>query len=172
LSSDQGVLSAVRELGDALLSHDGPGLLVDYSPPDILWAQAIETVYPDATLVHVVRDGRMALSAAGLPSAEAAHAWAEGHRAVSRLTPAARVVRIFYEALSIDPRSALLPLLRRIEQTNEIGRVADVVAKSLQPAPRPSRQIVRNVQALARDVLDGFGYSAVADAGQLGKNAT
>lgn len=111
-------LDAVRDLCDELLlgyldTLDHPGrLLAERTPDHVRHLDLIGAVYPDAPVVHIIRDGRdVARSLVSQPwrSApatyrEAAHEWVSGIEAARAAAPRlARYLEVSYEAMLADP---------------------------------------------------------------------
>lgn len=94
---------------------------VDHTPENISYAHTLISQFPQAKLIHIVRDGR-AVAASIMPLdwgpnsiVKAARWWMRmvsfGLAAESALGPE-RVMRIRYEALLADPEAVLRPLCR------------------------------------------------------------
>jgi hypothetical protein len=96
-----------------------PRVWVDHTPSNVRHAATLLEVFPDARMIHIVRDGR-AVAASLLPLDwgpnridRAARHWVEmvGHGlAAEARWGAARVVRVRYEDLVLEPHAALARL--------------------------------------------------------------
>ncbi|MGE0824518.1 MAG: sulfotransferase [Candidatus Binatia bacterium] len=95
-----------------------PRFWVDHTPKNIRYARTLFQLFPDARLIHIVRDGR-AVAASVLPLdwgpnaiESAAHFWAErlayGFAAESHWSE--QVIRVRYEDLVRDPHGTLQDL--------------------------------------------------------------
>jgi hypothetical protein len=111
LADLQPFLLATRLLADtpfaALLDKTSADVVVEYSPDHIKYADEIAGLYPDATLVHVVRDGRqvavrLSSPVHGLSRRESAKRWVDDQRLMIDVEhPAVFVMRM--EGLVREP---------------------------------------------------------------------
>jgi hypothetical protein len=144
------VLRALRELGDALFEPVTTRYVVDHSPADALIADVARLLYPDAGLVHFVRDGRTART----PATD----WAATHRHLLALPPDVFAARVRYEDLVVDLPARIADLMAALGWAVDIPAypVPSVVAHE---TPL-SRQHLRDVERLGADLLREFGYAA------------
>jgi hypothetical protein len=183
----QDFLWSARRLADGLLAplieDDPDAFIVEYSPDHIRSVLAIATLYPDAYLLHVVRDGgevaaRLAsphrdlyrpLQAAPVPQEHvwrlaraAAQQWSDEQRAVEDFadSPTYLVARI--ERILADPTAFLAWLAQRVGLETD-GEALDRGAATigggrwrLTKPPAARAQVL--VNALAPDLLDKYEY--------------
>ncbi|MBV9410622.1 MAG: sulfotransferase [Acidimicrobiia bacterium] len=129
LADEQELLGNVRRLADELLvplAGTDDDFIVEYSPTHIRFLHVIEAVYPDAHILHVVRDGGDVVAAmaspdrlrfwarpapvhshAGWPARVAAEEWCDDQREAAEFckSPNYRVARL--ERVIADPSAFL-----------------------------------------------------------------
>ena len=187
----QELLLAARLLADAPLAAvraaRNADRVVEYSPDHISQASTIAALYPDAHLVHVVRDGRQVAARLASPAhpnrhrvgggphgrparqlrgwraRDAARRWCDDQRAVLAVRhPNLHVVRI--EDVLDDPSSTLSWLSTEIgvAPTSEglESAVAAFGARERPPEPRAARPAAM-VELLGADLLAHYGYDTV-----------
>jgi hypothetical protein len=116
-------LDQVRVLADAPLAawrrRQGAERVVEHSPDHISHALALTSVYPDASFVHLVRDGRQVVSSLASPLLAwppwlAARRWCDDQRAVAALdNVSVHTVRV--EDLFRDPAYYVGGLASRLD---------------------------------------------------------
>ena len=155
LAGPQPVLEALREVADTVLATPA-SYVVEYSPEHARWAPFLAAVYPDATYVHVMRDGR-ALVAQRDDLTHAADDWAVVTRRILDLPTDLTVHRVRVEELRSDP-SGLAPL------ADSLGLDVAAAVRALRPPladldePDVTPAVVAAVGAAAGDVLVALGY--------------
>jgi|GEM_PF-2639637 hypothetical protein len=132
-------LCDVRSLCDRILAghlhaSDIPGYLVAERTPDhVRHLELIGDVYPDAAVVHIIRDGRdVARSLVSQPwgpadHAEAAEEWVSGIGAARAAAPRlSRYLEVRYEQMLADPASHVPALYRflGLDDTDDVVRRA------------------------------------------------
>ena len=118
-------LDAVRDLCDELLSShldslDRPvRLLGERTPDHVRMLHLVRDIYPDASVVHIIRDGRdVARSLVSQPwgpttHADAAREWVTGVEAARRVAPELdRYLEVGYERLLADPATEVPAIYR------------------------------------------------------------
>lgn len=120
LHVERGVLlDATRDFCDAVLgAHLDPGAryLSERSPGHAKAVDVIREVYPDARLIHIIRDGRdvaRSLAARDWGPAtvgEAAREWRESIEQARAAAPAERYLEVRYEELLADPEAGIVAL--------------------------------------------------------------
>lgn len=179
--ADENVLAdAVRDLCDAILApHLRPpaAFLVERTPVHAFHLDLLGKIYPDAAVVHVIRDGRdVARSLTHQPwgpsdLAEAAAAWRDSVTA-ARSTGHPRYVEIRYEDLIEEPDRPLklfaaigvpAPPPARVEA--ELARVwnhdpADPRAATAKWRSSYTGEELAEFDAVAGDLLRELGYAA------------
>ena len=171
LASEQELLLASRLLADAplvaRLEATGGERVVEYSPDHISHADEIAGLYPDACLIHVVRDGRQVAArlsspAHGWPARHAARRWIDDQRAVQAIEhPNLYVVRI--EDLLRDPARLLAALVPHLgldpaPDSLELAAAAVGAARPL-PTVREGRAGAV-VEIVGSDLLHHFDYQS------------
>jgi hypothetical protein len=151
-----------RRLGDDILvsALGAADLLVEHTPDHIGFLPTITTLYPDARLVHVVRDPRNHVGDRNpLRAIRAARTWAAAHRGA--LSGAASAMPVRLEDLVADPAGTVRTLAVSLgidPSTAAIERaVATARPEPVSPAPR-ARVGAAAVEAVGADILDRFGY--------------
>ncbi len=165
-------LDAVRELCDRLLgSHldtlDQPvRLLAERTPDHVRVLDLIGDVYPDAAVVHIIRDGRdVARSLVSQPwgpdsHADAAREWVSGIEAARRSAPRlARYREVSYEALLSDPAAEVPELYRFLG----LDTAPSVVAAALDEARAHYNVDPRATEVTASKWRGGLGESELAE---------
>jgi hypothetical protein len=157
LAGPQPVLEALRALGDAVLATDA-AVIVEHSPEHARWAPFLAAIYPDATYVHVVRDGRRLLAAAGDDLVRAADDWAVVGRRILDLPAGITVRRVRIEDLRADPT-------RIVRLVDDLGlgdgdAAAAAVRSGLERLSDPdvTPAVTAAVGSAAGDVLAVLGY--------------
>jgi hypothetical protein len=150
-----------------LRAETGADVIAEYSPGHAQAVDLIDALYPDATLIHLVGDGRriatrITRGAIWTTPVEAARTWCADQRAVVACTHAgmnnARV-----EDLAADPKGAIAELGALLGV--DPGAALDEAARELEPlaardAGPPSGRVAALVEALGGDLLDRFDYPA------------
>jgi hypothetical protein len=115
----------------------GARRIVERSPNHVEHLELIGAVYPDAWIVHIIRDGRdVARSLEAQPwgprsVAEAATLWARSIRSARAAAPhLARYQEVRYEDLLEDPVSGLGELFRFLELDADATTVSDVLTEA------------------------------------------
>lgn len=161
---------AVRDLCDRILEGhlatlDHPGrLIVERTPDHVRVLELINEVYPDAAVVHIIRDGRdVARSLVSQPwgpssFTEAAAEWVSGIEAARRAAPLLpRYLEISYDGLVADPGSQVPALYRFLGLSDEPKIVARALVEAAIPynvGPRsPERTSAKRRVGLAREEL-------------------
>jgi hypothetical protein len=169
LADDQQFTMAARLLADvpldAVRTRAGADLIVEWSPGHPQAVDLIEALYPDATLIHLVADGRsiatrMSLGVPGMPAAQAARWWCDDQRSVAASGhPNLHTARV--EDIVPNPKAAITDLAALIGI--DAGSSLDDAALELdQPgwtaAEVPAGRAAALVEALGAEVLEQFGY--------------
>lgn len=190
LYADESVfLDAVRGLCDALFlgyvdeRAPRPVRLVERTPEHVHHLDLIGRVYPDAAVVHVVRDGRdvarsvRAHAAGPRTITGAGREWRSAVEAARRADPPARFVELRYEDLVLAPEPTLTGLYEQLELPCTPDTVRAAVAESREwynVDPRSpavgvakwrtamSRRDLRAFMAVAGDTLVDLGYEAAS----------
>lgn len=125
-SASKELIAAARDayLAEARTRHPRADLLTDKRPDNFLHIGLIKTLFPDARIVHTVRDPRDTLLSLYFLHLDASQAYAQDledaahwHRAYMRLMAhwrglyGADIHDVDYDALVVDPRAELGPLL-------------------------------------------------------------
>jgi Sulfotransferase family len=175
--AEQDFMLAVRQLADRLLATSEQNCVVEYSPGHIAVADRVASVYPDAHLLHVVRDPRVLAtepewdSSAELPDGmtpipgwrarEAARRWCDEQQAVLDVQHDS-VHRVRVEDFLDDPAGIVITL------ADALGIRADTDAVSAAVAPMGARHPIvaaatgrksALAEALAGDLLGQLGYA-------------
>lgn len=115
------LLDATRDFCDRVLHpylREGTDRLAERTSLHVEWVATIAAVYPDARLVHIVRDGRdvarslIARDWGPDTVAQAAEQWRSGIAAAREGAPGERYREVRYEELLIDPERELTALYR------------------------------------------------------------
>jgi len=188
LVDEQEFLWNVRRLADGLFAPAAPGgmseqLIVEYSSAHIRFVRAIVTLYPDAHLLHVVRDGgevaaRLAsphrdLYAGGQdgPAPEdqlwrlpriAAQQWVDDQNAIEEFADESNYFVARIERILADPAAFFGWLAERVgleADTDAIEAAADAIGAgrwrlTTPPAGRPQAL----VNTLGGELLDRYDY--------------
>jgi hypothetical protein len=168
LCEEQEFLLAARLLADApleaALATLGGDVVVEYSPGHILALDDIRALYPDASVVHVVRDGRhvaerLTHGMTAIPARHAARRWIDDQR---EALAGAVDGTVRMEAVMADPAGALAKLAAGLGL--EAGGPAMAAAAShfrgaqqLVTAGAPGRAAAI-VEIVGPDLLLHFGY--------------
>jgi len=141
LADVQSFLLAARLLADtplaAFADTTGADLVVEYSPDHIMFADEIAGLYPDACLIHIVRDGRQVAARLSTPVHSwtprgAAKRWVDDQRAMLEFEhPALYVVRI--EDLLREPERLLGTLASALGldvDADALGRAAAALGEA------------------------------------------
>lgn len=161
----------------AALARAGADVYVEKTPAHAFYLREIVSLYPDARVVHVVRDGRdvvRSLLAYQHGTADAAHAarqWRDSLAAVAAASPAVPHLReVRYEDLRADPVGHVGALLRWIgcdaddDVAREVARRAGQRVQQPTPAGRELR--TAQLQAIYREsgeALVAAGYLPAAE---------
>jgi len=165
---EQDFLRAARLLADAPLEAAraalGGDLVVEYSPDHIKLVDDIRALYPDARVVHVVRDGRhvadrLANGRDGIPARYAARRWVDDQRGAMDAEVDGTVK---LEALLTDPVGALKALADGLDIDVPGPALASAAthfsgAGQLLATPGTGRAAAI-VEIVAPDVLAHFDY--------------
>ena len=171
VANDADWVLAARLLADtplaALLSKsDDAELVVEYSPTHAANAELMTHLYPDASVLHIVADGRRVATrmSSGLPERvtpfAAAKRWCDEQRAVMECGhPALSVLRV--EDIAADPKGAAAQLASIFGI--DPGPALDDATRELEPlahaAPElPTGRAAGLVEAMGTDLLSAFGY--------------
>lgn len=174
-------LDATRDWCDAVFAPflsrvDGAALLLERTPLHAQHLDLIAAVYPDAHVIHLVRDGTaVAISLAAQEwgpktVAEAAREWADTvHAATVAQVPQFREVR--HEHLAADPVSGIADLWQwlgldvsddlRIAVGSEAGKPVNTTTGKPGARPRPQRLAPGEAAAITTEAgaeLDRLGY--------------
>ena len=169
LADTDEVLLAARLLGDSLLAAPDDGRrVIEYSPEHIAITAPIRELYPDAVLIHLVRDGRevaMRLSspAHGMAPRFAAQLWLEDQRTMSALVDQPTYCCVRWEDLVGDPRATLGVIASRLGL--DVATTDVATAAATLPPGVPSRfhgRAAAMVELGGGDVLARYGYAARA----------
>ena len=175
------LLDAVRDLCDtAFAEYLDPGAthVVERTPLHALHASLIAELYPDAGVVHVIRDGRdVALSMMrrtwwGPDSvAEAAREWSDCVRDGRGAVGLDRYLEVRYEEMVADPEPQVARIFERLglERSREAleAAVAELgVARNVEPGDRIGTGKWRG--SLSRRDLEAFDRVAGATLRELG----
>jgi hypothetical protein len=175
------MLDAVRDLCDAVFAEfleAGTTHLLERTPLHALHARLIAELYPDAGVVHVIRDGRdVALSLVrrtqwGADSiTDAAREWAECVRGGRQASGLERYVEVRYEDLLADPSRCIEGMFERLglEPSGDaveaaLGELG--VARNVEPGDRIGTGKWR--QAYSRADLGAFDRVAGETVRELG----
>jgi hypothetical protein len=168
LCSAQEFLLAARNLADAPLEAAldalGGDLLVEYSVDHIKHHDDIRCLYPDARIVHVVRDGRLvadrlADSTDGWAARFAARRWVDDQREAWEKDTDGTVK---FEAVMADPAGSLTALAEALDVEADDTALAAAVSHF-----RGSKRLLEEqskgragaiVEIVAPEVLNHFGY--------------
>lgn len=169
LAGVQSLLLETRRLADApyeaFLGRSGADRVVEYSPGHISFADEVAGLYPDACLVHVVRDGREV--AARLSSAkprlsprEAAKRWIDDQRLVLGVEHS-DLYNVRIEDLLQDPvqlLTVLAPALGFAADDDAIARAAAEVGMARALPAVTARRAGAIVEIVGADLLRHFEY--------------
>jgi len=168
LSDAETFLSHARALADALLlpalGSDGR-VLVEHSPFHINHVGDIVTLYPDAHIVHVVRDGRQVAARLASPlyqeesPGEGARRWIEEQRGVDEIADHPMLSAVRIEGLDADPATALSMLAQAFGVDADDKDIARAVQAMGDPPPVvPSGVGGAIVEIAGADLLAKYGY--------------
>ena len=133
------LLEATREFCDRVLGtsmRPGARYLAERTSMHVYCVAEIAAIYPDARLVHIIRDGRdVARSLLGRewgPNtvAEAAEQWRSGVKGAREAAPGERYREVRYEALLADPETAISDLYGWLGLDADAEAMAAVVAEA------------------------------------------
>lgn len=186
-------LDAVRDLCDRLFSSamqtlDAPvALLVERTPDHLRVLDLIGAVYPDAAVVHIIRDGRdVARSLVNQgwgPQAyeEAAEEWRSGIEQARAAAPTlGRYLEVRYEDLVEDPEQGVRVVYQHLglsEDTAVVQRAlaeaavpfnVDLMAKQVRGERGPATltpSALRSVEGVAGSLLEELGYTPLSTPG-------
>ncbi|MBV8984872.1 MAG: sulfotransferase [Acidimicrobiia bacterium] len=175
LGTAQDVLLATRLLGDTALDAvrvaNGADVVVEYSPEHATAVDDIIALYPDAHLLHLVRDGRqvaahLTTSAWKLGAREAARRWVDDQRAVLELGDRPNLHILRFEDLVAAPAIVFGELSDRFGLEADpaaIAAAASVLGDGERrvPASRGTRAGTI-VEIVGPDLLLHYGYDATA----------
>jgi hypothetical protein len=180
------LLDATRDFCDRILvGHLTPGVryLAERSPMHVHSVDVISAVYPDARLIHIIRDGRDVARSViarewGADSiAVAAAEWRDAVRAARENAPPDRYHEVRYEDVLADPRSAIAQLYTWLEldfgDADMDRALAEArIQRNHDPTdPRPqhgkwrdhfSPEDLHVFEDVAGDLLDELGYDRAA----------
>ena len=172
LVGEQDFLVAARLLLDAplhaLLSARRAERVVEYTADNIAFADEVAGIYPDAHLVHVVRDGRQVAARLDfwVSAHDAASHWCADQRAVLALDhPNVHSVRI--EDYLADPVTTLGALVKSLEIDADDAAIEGAALLGVTRGRLPSMPPGRAgslVEVLGRDLLSHYAYEP-SDAG-------
>ena len=165
--SPQEFLGAVRLLADAplqgLLASSGADRVVEYSFGHIHYGGLISSLYPDAHIVHLVRDGRQVASRLVThphlwSHREATDTWIRDQATLLADDPPRHTVRL--EDLHADPMRSLSDLTKLLEipATDEDLERAAVLLRSGGSGSTLEPGATALVEVLGSDLLEHFGY--------------
>jgi len=178
------LLDATREFCDRVLgelTEPGKHFLAERTPLHVYHLDLIGQIYPDASFVHIIRDGRdVARSLRRQPwgpptSAEAAEEWRSSVAAAREARQPERLLEVRYEELLARPEESFRALYEwlGLELTPEIMAAALVEAKSVANLtasdPRvaatkwrsgASSEEIEEIERVARPLLTELGYEA------------
>jgi len=167
-SDEQEFLVAARLLADAPLEAArtalGGDLVVEYTPDHIKMVDDIRALYPDARIVHVVRDGRhvadrLASGRDAIPARYAARRWVDDQRSAMA---AAVDGSVKLEALLTDPVGALKALAGGLDidaPGSALASAASHFSSGSQLLATPvTGRAAAIVEIVAPDVLAHFEY--------------
>jgi hypothetical protein len=164
-------LAAARLLTDAVLGaaagSNRSDRLVEYSQGHAYQTGVIAALYPDADLVHVVRDGRQVVSRGVTPLYDwtargGARRWREDQEAVTGHgeLPNLKVVR--YEDLVCEPVASVEALAAELKLSTsaaDIEAAAAILARgAIGVTDPPLDHPAAIVELLAGDILETYGY--------------
>jgi Sulfotransferase family len=176
------LLDATRDFCDAVLAGhltEGARYLAERTTAHVTSVDLIAAVYPDARLVHIIRDGRdVARSLVARewgPStvAQAAEQWRSEVVAARSAAPAQGYREVRYEALLEDPRGSIADLYEWLGLEHSDAVLDEAVAEAGirrnqdadDPAPRHgkwrdhfSAADLRAFEQVAGDLLQELGY--------------
>ena len=161
------LLDATRDFCDRVLEpylEPGSRYLSERSPGHARALEEIAAVYPDARLIHIIRDGRdvarsLAAREWGPGSiAAAAREWRETVEAARAAAPAENYLELRYETLVGDLETGL----RGLYEWLGLAAGADVVEPALREARRPLNEDPKDTRVAAGKWRDHFSADDVA----------
>jgi hypothetical protein len=166
--ASQDFLGALRLLADAplesLRAATGAERIVEYSFGHIHFGGLIADLYPDAHLVHLVRDGRqvvtrMVTTPIRWSRRDAVNSWIEDQAALVADSPPMHSVRL--EDLHADPIRSLSDLAKLLEipATDEAIQHAAACFNAAGREPVLDPNATALLEVLAPDLLERFGYA-------------
>jgi len=131
------LLDAVRDLCDTAFGEflePGSRYVIERTPQAALHARLISELYPDAGVIHVIRDGRdasLSMVRRGLSRsiAAAAEEWARCVRGGREAVGLDRYVEVHYEELLADPAAAVERLFDRLRLPHSAEAVEAALAE-------------------------------------------
>jgi hypothetical protein len=167
LADPADVLLAARLLGDSLLgAPDDARMVVEFSPEHIAITEPICELYPDAILIHLVRDGRevaMRLSSPrdGMAPRVAAQRWLEDQQTMMGLATLPSYCCVRWEDLVADPLGTMGGLADRLGLDAGAADLA-VAAATLPPPVRPRLhgRAAAIVDIVGAELLARYGYAS------------
>ena len=176
------LVAALRTLCDGVFAPyltDGAQLLAERSPLHVEHVDLIGEVYPDARIIHIIRDGRdvarslLAQSWGPRSMTEAAQEWRAGIERARAGAPPDHYREVRYEDLHADPATHLAALYEWLglptgEDVMALALTEASVEQNLDPNQTPAgpgkwreelgRDDVRAFDDAAGDLLDELGY--------------
>jgi len=159
------VRSFAREALESVAEQSGKSVLVEKSPANVLVWREIRALFPEAWLVHLLRDPRDVVASL----TDAGRSWGRSW-APSGTVGAARLWQSFVEAgqgLEQDPRSLVVRYEELLEDgAGQLSRIFD--AAGLEASPDRCREVVELHQFEQRAREEGAGPSRFLRRGRAG----
>lgn len=124
-----------------------PEIWIDHTPHNMRYARTLLTLFPDASFIHIHRDGRAVANSVlpldwGPNTIDAAAKWWERHTcaaiAAQSFLPEERTCRVSYSQLVRDPASTLDTIADSLNI--DTSRVSDIGTTTYSPPPHTKDQ--------------------------------
>jgi len=178
LIDEDELLAATRLLTDTVLGAaagpNGNDRIVEYSYGHVYQPGVVNAVYPDAALVHIVRDGRQVVSRGVTPlfdwtARDGARRWREDQEAVREYSELPNLTVVRYEDLVSEPVASLETLAAELKLSTSAADIeagaAILAGGAFGVTNAPGEHAAAVVELTAGDLLEAYGYERSASGG-------